>query len=469
MTRDALALLWHRRDLRLHDNAALHMATQAYARVLGVFILDRGILDRADTAPARVQFMLASLAELQENYASRGGRLVVRQGQPLAVLRQLARDSGAAAAFWNEDVEPYAIARDRQVREGLTADGIEARSFQDMLLHEPEAIATRAGKPYSVYSPFWRNWSSRPKPAPYSAPNRLQAPDISSIPLPTLADLGFSCQQELPTAGESAALERLDQFWSSGAIFDYRSQRNLPACDGTSGLSPHLRWGTIGVRQVWQATVDAEPEIRSDEGETSLKTWRQELAWREFYKHALYHWPQLETQVFQQQFKCFEWDTDRANFEAWCSGQTGYPIVDAAMRQLNQTGWMHNRCRMIVASFLTKDLLLDWRWGEQYFMQMLVDGDLAANNGGWQWSAGVGTDRKPLRIFNPSTQAKRYDPEGEYIRRYVPELAGLDLPQLLDANRLGALERQGCGYPQAIVDHKLRQREFKLRYYACKS
>ena len=270
-------------------------------------------------------------------------------------------------------------------------------------------------------------------------------------------------------AGEAAALDCLDRFWSSGAIFDYGEQRNLPARDGTSSLSPHLRWGTIGIRQVWQATVAAEPEIRSDEGEEGLRTWRQELAWREFYKHALFHWPHLESQAFRAQFDRLAWEGDRAKFEAWCRGCTGYPIVDAAMRQLNQTGWMHNRCRMIVASFLTKDLLIDWRWGEQYFMQMLVDGDLAANNGGWQWSASVGTDPKPLRIFNPSTQAKRFDPEGEYIRRYLPELAGLDIPQLLDVGALDPLERQSCGYPQPIVDHKLQQREFKLRYNACKS
>ncbi len=181
------------------------------------------------------------------------------------------------------------------------------------------------------------------------------------------------------------------------------------------------------------------------------------------------HWPELETQEYRQLFRTFSWDNDTENFEAWCRGDTGYPIVDAAMRQLNQTGWMHNRCRMIVASFLTKDLLIDWRWGERYFMQKLVDGDLSANNGGWQWSASVGIDPKPLRIFNPSTQAKRYDPEGEYIRRYVPELAGLDLPQLLDADRLSDRERRSCGYALKLVDHRLQQREFKARYAACKA
>ncbi len=469
MTQEALALVWHRRDLRLHDNPALHEAVQRYAQVLGVFVIDPDILARPDTAPCRVQFMLESLAELQERYTALGGRLVIRRGQPLSVLRQLVQDIKAVAVFWNGDVEPYAIARDSKVAAAFTSDGIRAQGYLDLLLHEPADIGTQAGKPYAVFTPFWRNWSQRDKPAPYPVPDRLQSPQIETMPLPSLADLGMSCDQELPASGEAIALDLLDNFCISGAVFDYGERRNFPALPGTSALSPHLRWGTLGTRQTWQATVDAEPEIRSEEAEASLTTWRQELCWREFYKHVLFHWPQLETQEYRQSFRQFAWENDPAKFEAWCQGQTGYPIVDAAMRQLNQTGWMHNRCRMIVASFLTKDLLIDWRWGERYFMQNLVDGDLSANNGGWQWSASVGTDPKPLRIFNPSTQAKRYDPEGEYIRRYVPELSGLDLPQLLDVDKLDERQRRSCNYPLAIVNHKLQQREFKARYNACKA
>ena len=469
MTRDALALVWHRRDLRLHDNPALWTASQEYERVLAVFVIDPDILARPDTAPCRVQFMLDSLAELQDSYAKLGGQLIIRQGQPVPVLQDLVRESGAAAVFWNADVESYSIARDTSVQAALAADGVTTRSCQDLLLHDPAEITTQAGKPYAVFTPFWRNWSRHTKPEPYPVPDRLQVPDIASLPLPTLADLGMTCEQELPAAGEAVALDLLDTFCSSGAVFDYSDKRNFPALPGTSRLSPHLRWGTLGTRQTWQATVDAEPEVRSDEAETGLRTWRQELCWREFYKHVLVHWPELETQEYRQLFRTFQWDNDAEQFDAWCRGETGYPIVDAAMRQLNQTGWMHNRCRMIVASFLTKDLLIDWRWGEQYFMQQLVDGDLSANNGGWQWSASVGIDPKPLRIFNPSTQAKRYDPEGEYICRYVPELAGLDLPQLLDADRLSEAQRRNRGYPLKLVDHKLQQREFKARYNVCKA
>jgi deoxyribodipyrimidine photo-lyase len=468
MGQNALALVWHRRDLRLHDNAALSAATRQFERVLGLFVLDPDILQRPDTAPGRVQFMLDALAELQGKYTQLGGRLVLRRGQPLTVLCQLVNESGAIAVFWNDDVEPYAIARDTAVRQGLTAEGIAVQSFQDMLLHGPGQVLTQGSACYSVFTPFWRNWSAQAKQAPWPAPPALASPDIATLPLPTLADLGFHCPQELPLAGEDAALEQLEQFCWSGDIFAYEERRNLPFEPGTSQLSPHLRWGTIGIRQVWQATVDAESEVRSDEAEASLRTWRQELCWREFYKHALAAWPQLETTAFRAQFEAFSWDDNRDRFDAWCRGETGYPIVDAAMRQLNQTGWMHNRCRMIVASFLTKDLLIDWRWGERYFMQQLVDGDLAANNGGWQWSASVGTDPKPLRIFNPSTQASKYDPEGEYIRRYVPEIAGCDAAYVFDMSPIAIRDRQDCGYPAPIVDHKQQQQEFKRRYNACK-
>ncbi|MCF2972636.1 DNA photolyase family protein [Synechococcus sp. Nb3U1] len=465
-------LIWHRRDLRVEDNAALHEGARHSLQVVPVFIFDRQILERADTAPARVAFLLEALQRLQERYSQLGLTLVWRMGDPLAELRNLAADLGAKAVFWNADVEPFALQRDSRVRAGLAEAGIQSFSDQDMLLHGPGEVLTQAGDPYSVFTPFWRNWSSLPKPAPYPIPKGLQPiPSLSFQPLPALADLGFVCEQRIPAAGEAAAQALLENFCDNLRILDYERSRNFPAEDGTSRLSPHLRWGTVGIRQVWQATLEVEAEVRSEEAEASLQTWRQELCWREFYKHVLAHWPHVETGAYRKVFDDLEWDNRRDRFQAWCAGQTGYPIVDAAMRQLNETGWMHNRCRMIVANFLTKDLLIDWRWGELYFMQKLVDGDLAANNGGWQWSASVGTDPKPLRIFNPATQAARYDPEGEYIRRYVPELAGLDTPALLwvgdDKKGAWALrERRACRYPDPIVDHKVQQQEFKRRYQA---
>ncbi len=465
-------LLWHRRDLRLQDNAALSEAAQHSLQVVPVFVFDRQILERLDTAPARVAFMLQALQRLQEGYRQLGLTLVWRLGDPGVELQQLATELGAQAVFWNEDVEPFARQRDRRVQESLAAAGIRSFVCQDLMLHPAGEVLTQTGEPYSVFTPFWRRWSSLPKRDPYPVPKGLQPlPNLEEQPLPSLADLGFVCTQEIPAAGEAAAQQLLEDFCGGLRILDYERSRNFPAEEGTSRLSPHLRWGTLGIRQVWQATVEVEAEVRSEEAQASLQTWRQELCWREFYKHVLAHWPHVETGAYRRAFDALAWDNRQDWFQAWCAGETGYPMVDAAMRQLNQTGWMHNRCRMIVASFLTKDLLIDWRWGERYFMQKLVDGDLAANNGGWQWSAGVGTDPKPLRIFNPATQAARYDPEGEYIRRYLPELAGLDTSALLwvgdDAKGAWALqERRACGYPAPIADHKVQQQEFKRRYQA---
>ncbi|MFS8906799.1 cryptochrome/photolyase family protein [Synechococcus sp. O70.2] len=468
----SLVLLWHRRDLRLGDNTALHGAAQRSPQVVPVFVFDPQLLQRADMAPARVAFLLQALQELQERYAQMGIPLLWRRGDPAVELRQLAAELGAQAVFWNEDLDPWARQQESRVRASLAEAGIPSFSYQDMLLHGPGEVLTQAGEPYSVFTPFWRRWSSLPKPDPFPIPKSLQS--VSSLkaqPLPSLAELGFVCSQRIPAAGESVAQRLLEDFCQGLRIFEYERARDFPAEQGTSLLSPHLCWGTIGIRRVWQATCEVEAEARSEEAESSLRTWRQELCWREFYKHVLAHWPHVESGAYRRAFDALEWDNRQDWFQAWCAGQTGYPIVDAAMRQLNETGWMHNRCRMIVASFLTKDLLIDWRWGERYFMQKLVDGDLAANNGGWQWSAGVGTDPRPLRIFNPATQAARYDPEGEYIRRYLPELAGLDTPALLwvgnDPKGSWALqERRRCGYPDPIVDHKVQQQEFKRRYQA---
>ena len=467
----APVIVWHRRDLRLHDHQALQVALDRSAVVIPTFILDPGILAREDTAAARVQFMLDSLKELAERYRQLGGQLVVCQGDPLVQLQDLIERTGARTVIWNQDVEPYALRRDQQVSEGLQQRGIEVIRCQDMLLHGPGQILTQAGEYYSVYTPFWRNWIGQPKAQPLPQPGRIQTPEVESFPLPSLQDLGFAWDQMLPEAGETAALDLLELFVDR-EIFDYEENRNLPSVRGTSQLSPHLRWGTIGIRQVWQATVEARDRSRSEEAQLSVKAWQQEIAWREFYKHVLYAFPRVETGPYRSKYGDLEWDNDLDLFQAWCEGQTGYPMVDAAMRQLNQTGWMHNRCRMIVASFLTKDLLIDWRWGERYFMQKLVDGDLAANNGGWQWSASVGTDPKPMRIFNPATQGAKFDPEGDYIREYVPEISGLDTPALLQvsdskAGQWAQQERQGCGYPDPIVDHKQRQQEFKRRYQAC--
>ena len=266
----------------------------------------------------------------------------------------------------------------------------------------------------------------------------------------------------LVSPGETAAHERLEEFCDR-AIYCYDEERNFPYVDGTSSLSAALKFGAIGIRTVWQATLAVLENCRSDEAKSGVVTWQKELAWREFYQHCMFFFPELAAGAYREEFKDFPWENDEAKFQAWCEGKTGYPIVDAAMRQLNEIGWMHNRCRMIVASFLTKDLIIDWRWGEKYFLQKLYDGDLSNNNGGWQWSASSGMDPKPLRIFNPASQAAKFDQDGEYIRQWVSEISSMDTEYLV-TGKIPELERASYDYPQPIVDHKQQQRKFKALY-----
>ncbi|MDX1976917.1 MAG: deoxyribodipyrimidine photo-lyase [Pseudanabaenaceae cyanobacterium bins.68] len=466
-------IIWHRRDLRIDDHPALARGVELGKEIIGVFTFDPQILRGGMTGTAQVSFMLACLRELQQNYRQLGSDLWLFMGDAVEVLSQLAQELPASVLLFNQDVEPYALKRDRTVTEALQNLGIKVESFLDISLINPRAIATQLGDPYRVFTPFWRNWSSLPKPQPYARPVKIlglaNQPDLPGrIGLPSLADLGFAGHDlELPIAGEAAAQQLLQDFCQPLRLLRYQEQRNFPAIAGTSGLSPHLRFGTVGIRRVWAEAIAIQPLIQSNEAQESLQTWQQELAWREFYQHVLLYFPELEQRAYRPQMQRFVWDQDQDRFRAWCAGKTGFPIVDAAMRQLNQTGWMHNRCRMIVASFLTKDLLLNWQWGEKYFMQNLVDGDLAANNGGWQWSASSGMDPKPLRIFNPAAQAKKFDPQAEYIRQYLPEIAKLRDVELISGN----IHPQKCralGYPQPIVSHEQQQKVFKQRYAEAK-
>ncbi|NJM27203.1 MAG: deoxyribodipyrimidine photolyase [Pseudanabaena sp. RU_4_16] len=478
--KDSLTIVWHRRDLRVDDHPALNAAVRQGGLVFGIFIFDPGILKNSETGGGKVDFMLGCLRELEESYRQLGSKLLCFYGEPVKTLRHVAEVFQASQVFFNHDVEPYARQRDRSARDALKEIGVELKGFIDIGLRDPGEIATKSSnEPYKVYTPFWRNWISLAKPDPCDRPSQVIGALVNSsnyarayrqsgaIALPTLTELGFSHSQTLPTSGESAAQMLLHTFCDSDLILRYKEGRDLPSQAGTSMLSPHLRFGTIGIRRVWQSAISAQERARSEEEFTSIQTWQQELAWREFYQHVLFHFPELATSAYRPQMQRFEWDDNRTYFEAWCQGRTGYPIVDAAMRQLNQTGWMHNRCRMIVASFLTKDLLLNWQWGELYFMQQLVDGDLAANNGGWQWSASSGMDPKPLRIFNPTTQARKFDPEAEYILQWLPELRGLTVAELMS----GSIPPQQCqrrNYPTPIVDHAQQQRVFKARYQSYK-
>ncbi len=471
-----LVLFWHRNDLRITDSIGLATATQTDARIIGVFCLDPAIIDRDDVAPARIEFMLGSLKSLAADYQRAGSQLLILHRDPTEGIPQLASGLQVAAVYWHLDVEPYSQTRDARVIEALKQHGIAANTVWDRQLHDPTQLQTGNKQPYTVYTPYWRNWIGRAKPEPatvklrsveLTATEQKALTQLPAIPIPTAKDLGFVWDKPLIIDPGTSAAEKYLAAFCRRSIAEYDEQRNYPAVTGTSRLSAALKFGTIGIRTVWRATVTASNEASSDEARVGITTWQQELAWREFYQQAMYHFPALADGPYRQQFKQFPWRNDQKLFEAWCEGKTGYPIVDAAMRQLNEAGWMHNRCRMIVASFLTKDLIIDWRWGEKYFMQQLTDGDLSANNGGWQWSASSGMDPKPLRIFNPYTQAQKFDREADYIRQWVPELKSEDTAQILSGKIL-PLTRQRLGYPQPIVEHNERQKLFKELYASVK-
>lgn len=472
-----MIIFWHRRDLRVSDNLGLNLASQQSRRVIGCFCFDSHLLKSDEVAPARIAYMLGCLADLQQQYRQLGGELLLLQGAPEVVIPEVASRLGVEKVCWHQDVEPYAQQRDRQVSSRLQNQNIQVETTWDQLLHPPGMVLSNTGEPYKVYTPFWRNWAKQTKSSPVGIPKelgKLSAEELTTIAqftlaeLPTLEELGYSWENPLLLQpGTKAATERLTYFCEH-LLASYQEERNYPARDGTSQLSAALKFGAIGIRTIWQATEIAAENCRSEEGLASIETWRQELCWREFYQHALYFFPELASGPYRETFQAFPWQNNPEYFQAWCEGRTGYPIVDAAMRQLNQTGWMHNRCRMIVASFLTKDLIINWQWGEKYFMQTLYDGDLSANNGGWQWSASSGMDPKPLRIFNPASQAQKFDPEAEYIRQWLPELSSVDTEYLL-TGQIPLWVSAQLDYPPPIVNHQQQQKEFKRLYERVKS
>lgn len=473
---------WFRRDLRLHDNLALDAALrESDGQVVPLFIFDDAILASPRVGAARVQFLLESLVALDTALRERGSQLVLRHGDPVAVLDQLARESGAAGVFFNRDYTPFARARDERVSGMLAETGRSARSFQDLVIWEPDDLLTKTGTPYTVYTPYRRQWRERLEADPRPA---LAAPDLPAFtPLPAVIDpgvlptapqLGHTPHQDARPGGENEGLKRLQAFVdlaNPDGIRDYHIQRDLMARPATSRLSAYLHMGCVSTRACLRAGL-AALEHADPAARPGIDGWLGELAWHDFYMQILYHFPHVLRGAFKPQFNALAWDNNEAHFAAWCEGRTGYPVVDAAMRQLNSEGWMHNRARMIVASFLIKDLLIDWRWGERYFLQQLVDGDHAANNGGWQWVAGTGTDAQPyFRIFNPISQGKKFDPQGDYVKHYIPELAAvptkyIHAPWTMPAEeQRTALIEIGKSYPAPIVDHAT-QRERALAMYA---
>ena len=471
------ALVWFRRDMRTDDHTALELALSQARQVWCVFVFDRDILAALPSRRnRRVEFMLASLTELDAGLRAQGGGLIVRHGRAAEEIRALAKALQAEAVFANRDYEPAAVARDREVRQTLEELGIEFQLSKDQVIFERDEIMTGAGTPYSVFTPYKNAWLKRLEAMPLQRTGELR-PGTQRKPsgtygplprdageLPTLAALGFEATnlRELALgAGMSGAQARLDDF--KKRIGRYDQARDFPAQKGPSYLSVHLRFGTVSIRQlVATALAHDTPGAR---------TWLSELIWREFYFQILHHHPRVVGHAFKPEFEHVKYDNDPALFAAWCEGRTGYPLVDAAMRQINHSGYMHNRLRMVAASFLVKDLLVDWRWGERYFAEHLIDHDLAANNGGWQWAASTGCDAQPyFRIFNPVTQSEKFDPEGAFIRRYVPELAKVPVKYLHAPWRLPPLEQQaeGCvigrDYPAPVVDHDLSRKVTLARY-----
>jgi deoxyribodipyrimidine photo-lyase len=408
--------------------------------------------------------MLDALDTLRSWYRERGSDLLIAHGDPADVLPELAEEYGAETVTWGKDYSGLARERDAEVRRALNEHDITRNALQNAVLHEPGDITTNDGDPYSVFTYFGRKWHDRAKTPPFDPPAPEALADVTDdTPLPTRSDLGFDDPDaDVPTGGMDAAQTLLDRFLD-GDVYRYEDRRDYPVDECHSRLSPHLKFGTIGIRTVYQRTEtardDTEPE---SDREASVKEFQSQLAWREFYTQVLFANPTVVTDNYKDYEHEIDWADDPEGLQAWKDGETGYPIVDAGMRQLRTEAFMHNRVRMIVASFLTKDLLIDWREGYEWFREKLVDHDTANDNGGWQWAASTGTDAQPyFRIFNPMTQGERYDPDAEYITQYIPELDGVD-PEIIHSwHECSLTQRRNAApdYPDPIVDHSERREQ----------
>lgn len=466
---EAPAVMWFRRDLRLRDLPALAEAASAPS-ILPCFIFDDRLLAGGRfPSPARTAFMLGCLEELRVALRDLGADLIVRRGPPEEVIPELAEAAGAAGVHWTEDVSPFAKSRDRAVGHSLAEKGIVAHPHPGAYIADrPGEIRSGQNRPYTVFSPFAKAWCDLERRPTETAPTRLAlAGDPDRGDIPSLKQLGLDEAPDETTflPGEAAARKAAGLFLRDG-VATYGKRRNDPA-GGSSRLSPYIRWGCVSPHEL-------EEKLGKPEGE-GPRVFRSELAWRDFYAAVLDNFPEVTRQEFQERYRgTLNWQQDDELLEAWKQGRTGYPLVDAGMRQLLGDGWMHNRVRMVVASFLTKDLHLDWRAGEKWFMERLLDGDIASNNGGWQWVTSVGTDPKPYfqRMFNPMTQQEKFDPRGEYVRRWIPELAGVPDGHLVRPWKMSADEqnefncRVGDDYPEPVVDHAEERRFAVERYRA---
>ncbi|MES2423066.1 MAG: deoxyribodipyrimidine photo-lyase [Pseudomonadota bacterium] len=478
----ASGLVWFRRDLRCDDHAALYHALKSCKQVHCVFIFDSTILDPLPRKDRRVEFIRESLVALDGELRALAGQpeagLIVQHAPAQDALPALAVLLGVQAVFANHDYEPQAIARDAQVLGALANAGIALHTYKDQVVFERDEVLTQMGRPYGVFTPYKNAWLKkvddfylRSYPVARYAATLAPRPEALRQGVPTLADIGFAptnlAELKIPT-GAAGGRALFEDFFDR--MDDYHQTRDFPAVKGPSYLSVHLRFGTVSIRK-----LAATARQRQLEGSQGAAIWLSELIWRDFYFQILFNFPKVVAGAFKPEYDAITWEHGKhadALFAAWCEGRTGYPLVDAAMAQINQTGYMHNRLRMVVASFLTKDLGLDWRWGERYFAEHLNDFDLSANNGGWQWASSSGCDAQPyFRIFNPTSQSEKFDADGKFIRKYLPQLAGLPTralhaPWLASPIELAAAGVElGKTYPRPVVDHA-EARERTLQRYA---
>ena len=458
------ALHWFRRDLRLADNTALNAAVRRSGLVYTVYVASAWTGTHAWTGPGRQAFLSACLRELGAGVKAAGGCLVHRRGDAVTEVVRLAAELGVDVVYANRDPDPFGREVEKRLAAALERDGRKLLLFKDAAMHEQEEVLTGSGTSFRVFTPYSRAWLRLPKAVPGGRVTQL-APlpaNVAAGAAPDLAAWGLEDDGTvLPVAGEDAALARVERFVDA-RVFGYADARDLPALEATSRISQDLRWGTVSIREVYRR-VQERMRGATVEQQRNAQVFIAELCWREFYFQTLWFHPEVLDVEFQEQFRGMPWETDGERYVRWCEGRTGFPIVDAGMRELRATGFVHNRVRMIVAMFLTKDLHLDWRMGEKWFQKRLLDGEIASNNGGWQWSAGTGTDAAPyFRIQNPWTQTGRYDADGVYIRRWVPELADV-APRRFAEPPVGGVPLHP-DYPLPMLDHA-RERDRAMDHY----
>jgi len=458
----APTIYWVRRDFRVSDNEALSAAAK-HGPVIPVYFVSNWNKHHHWTGPKRQHFLCQCLASFAGNLQSLGGRLIIRHGDPVAGLKKLIGETKATAVHYQADPDPHGKSQEQAVARLCEDLGIPLVRHYEVSIHEPDAVETQSGSPYRVYTPFSKAWLALDKTRPIAKPKALHTPDgIASEPLPTVAHWGLEVPDaQLVEAGEKAARQRLKHALEK-VVAGYSDKRDIPSVPGTSRLSQDLRFGLLSARTIHAAAVDAAQSAGAA-ARKGIDKFIKEIAWREFYIAILHHYPDVLEHEFNPDWRGLPWHEPGEQFELWKQGRTGFPIVDAGIRELLATGYMHNRVRMIVAMFLTKDLHLDWKLGESFFMQHLIDGEIASNNGGWQWSAGTGADAAPyFRIQNPWSQTKRYDAEGKYIKKWVPELAKVEAKLLLDPPTDG--KPIADDYPLPCLDHK-EERERTLRIF----